>query len=176
MAGYNETYWDKKATKEDNILKGLRFIMVTGAQDELYKWIQEPWVIKTEESIINITHIAECRNDHLLDPLITYICENNLINETEYCNSFGKAYLGRMLIYLNQKDEMKHQFLDYHYSACSANFTVVYKKLLAIIKTHETNGFLTNSNGNTILVTNKEKIAGLLSSRYITGHLVYVGD
>ena len=176
MAGYNEAQWDKTISREDNILRGLRFIMVTGAQEEFYKWIKEPWAIKTEDTTINVTHIAECGNDKFLDPLITYICENNLINETEYCNSYGKAHPGRVLIYINGKGEMKHQFLDYHPSACSANFTIVYKKLIAVIKTYETSGFLTNSNGNTILVTNKEKVAGLLSSCHITGNLVYVGD
>ena len=51
MAGWHESYWKESRSREDNILMGLRYIMVIGHQSELYKFMEEKHVLKTDWSI-----------------------------------------------------------------------------------------------------------------------------
>lgn len=173
MAGWHESYWKESRSREDNILMGLRYIMVTGRQSEVYKYMEEKHVLKTEDGLVDFNQIAQDGSIGGLDPLLEFIARKNLVHELEYNNTFARKYAARMLIYVNQHGNMDYQFLDA--SGLSSNYTVTYKKLLGIILSDYNSNFYGEYGRNTELITSKEIIANLIA-RGVTGKLIYVGD
>lgn len=173
MAGWHESYWNESCSREDNILMGLRYIMVTGCQSELYKYMEEEHVLETEDGLVDFNQIAKDGSIGGLDPLLEFIARKNLVHELEYKNTFARKYAARMLIYVNQHGNMDYQFLDA--SGWSSNYTVTYKKLLGIILSDYNSNFYGEYGRNTELITSKEMVASLIA-RGVTGNLIYVGD
>lgn len=173
MARWHESYWKESRSREDNILMGLRYIMVTGRQSELYKYMEEKHVLKTEDGLVDFNRIAKDGSIGGLVPLLEFIARKNLVHELEYSNTFARKYAARMLIYVNQHGNMDYQFLDA--GGLSSNYTVTYKKLLGIILSDYNSNFYGEYGRNTELITSKERVASLIA-RGVTGKLIYVGD
>ena len=172
MAGWHNS-WDESRSREDNILMALRYFMITGTQSELMEYMNEQHVLNTENGIVDFNQIAKDRTINELDPLLEYIARKNLVNELEYYNTYPKACPGRMLIYVNQHNQLGYQFLDA--SGCSSDYVVMYKKFVGMITSIYNSNFYGEYGKDTKLITSKEKIASLISKR-VSGKLIYVGE
>ena len=94
MAGWHMS-WDEKRSREDNLLMALRYIMITGKQPELIKFMNEEHVLNTENGVVDFNQIAKDGTIDNMDPVLEFIARKDLVHELEYNNTYAKAYPGR---------------------------------------------------------------------------------
>ena len=116
---------------EENYLNFLKFVMVTGMQDEFYKRLNEPHQLMTSHGLVDFNHIAKVGNKHLLDPAIQYIENENLVFEATSKYNINDR-MNRLLVYTDNHDKMRHFWID-----CPADWRsggqVIYKKIHGIL-------------------------------------------
>jgi hypothetical protein len=158
--------WSDYFTRAENYLNFLKYIMITGQQEEFYEKLNETHEIVTKDEVIDLNKISETGNKDSLDPVYQYIEDYNLINEALSKFDINRR-MNRLAIYINSYDNIAYDWLD-EPADYSHTRSIVYKKILGIIHVTYKDKY--------IYVNTQEDIAHVIASKSPDLQLIKVSD
>jgi len=122
--------WNEEATRRENCVRTLRYVMVNGKQDEFMKALTEPHEINIDGKVtdLNKEYHYPVRED------IQYIEDHNLMKEATYWFHINNR-IRRTLIFIDRNGKVNSERLDYGTPNYGHGAKVVmYQKIYGIIE------------------------------------------
>lgn len=118
-------------TDEENYLNFLKYIMITGQQDEFMEKLSEPHALKTSLGNLDFNQISQNGKKVTVTPDIQFIEDNNLRQEALWRYDVNRR-MNRLIIYLDTNGKNRYEWID-----GPADYkhwpSVVYKKIWGIL-------------------------------------------
>ena len=98
-------------TDEENYLNFLKYIMITGQQDEFIKRLNEPRTLKATTGVFDFNQIAQESRKDSLTPDIQFIEDYNLRKEAIWKYEINKR-MNRLIVYTNAYGKFAYEWID----------------------------------------------------------------